>query len=94
MTSAPVLQTSGRVRLAGVHSETEAEYVRFSVNLARDVADELRRLADESGVTITETVRRAINLLSIVDQALDEGARVQLVTETDRGREIETLRFL
>jgi len=65
-----------------------------SVNLARDVADELRRLADDSGVTITETVRRAINLLSIVDQALDEGARVQLVTETARGRETETLRFL
>lgn len=66
----------------------------MSVNLARDVADELRRLADDSGVTITETVRRAINLLSIVDQALDEGARVQLVTETARGRETETLRFL
>ena len=60
-----------------------------------EVEDALKAITVRAGgVTITETVRRAINLLSIVDQALDEGARVQLVTETAHGRETETLRFL
>ena len=95
MTAVSNIASRSSSKVAGVRSGgPETDYVRVSVNLSRDVADELRTLADASSVSLTETVRRAINLLSIVDQATRDGARLQLVTDRPSGREVETLRFI
>ncbi|GEM_PF-4902303 len=83
-----------RPKIVGVRSSHDADYVRVSVNLVREVAEALRNLAESSGVSITEAVRRAINLLVVVDKATRSGARLQLVTDGPHGREVETLHFL
>jgi hypothetical protein len=55
---------------------------RLSVNLSPEVADALRSIAAEHGITITEAVRRAISIQNYVETALQQGAKI-LVAEPD-----------
>jgi hypothetical protein len=52
--------------------------VRLSVNLTQEVADELKEYASRKGVSVTEAVRRAITVLTFVDNAQNRGASVHL----------------
>lgn len=52
--------------------------VRLSVNLSPEVADELKQYASRKGVSITEAVRRAITVLTFVENAQSRGASLHL----------------
>lgn len=54
----------------------DAKSVRLSVNLAKDVADALRWIADKRGISVTEAVRRAISTQNYVERASDRGAKI------------------
>lgn len=58
--------------------------VRLSVNLAADVADVLRTLAGKRGLSLTETIRRAIAVLKFVEEEVERGNKLAIV-ETDSG---------
>jgi hypothetical protein len=50
--------------------------VRLSVNLARDVSQELKRICQNSGVSVTEGVRRCIALWKLLSEETRKGNRV------------------
>jgi hypothetical protein len=52
--------------------------VRLSVNLTPEVADELKDYATRKGVSVTEAVRRAITVLTFVENAQSRGASIHL----------------
>jgi hypothetical protein len=52
--------------------------VRLSVNLLPDVADELKQYASRKGISVTEAVRRAITVLTFVENAQSRGASLHL----------------
>jgi hypothetical protein len=52
--------------------------VRLSVNLSPDVADELKQYASHKGISITEAVRRAITVLTFVENAQSRGASLHI----------------
>ena len=54
------------------------QLVRLSVNLSPDVAEELKKYAGRKGISVTEAVRRAIAVLSFVDDAQARGASLNL----------------
>lgn len=58
---------------------------RLSVNINDDTARVIRRVADESGVTATEAVRRAVAVYEFFDDARNSGNEILLVDK--RGRE-------
>ena len=39
-----------------------AEYKKLTINLAPELHEELQRMAEERGITITELIRRAVAL--------------------------------
>ncbi len=54
------------------------QLVRLSVNLSPEVADELKQYASRKGISVTEAVRRAITILTFVDQAQSRGASLHI----------------
>lgn len=52
--------------------------VRLSVNLTPDVADALKQYASRKGISVTEAVRRAITVLTFVDNAQSRGASLHI----------------
>jgi hypothetical protein len=64
--------------------------VRLSVNLNPDVADDLKQYAGRKGISITEAVRRAITVLTFVDDAQGRGASLHL----EEGGALKEILFL
>lgn len=52
--------------------------VRLSVNLNPDVADALKQYASRKGISVTEAVRRAITVLTFIENAQNRGASLHL----------------
>jgi Ribbon-helix-helix protein, copG family len=52
--------------------------VRLSVNLSSEVADELKEYAGRKGVSVTEAVRRAITVLTFIENARVRGASLHI----------------
>jgi hypothetical protein len=52
--------------------------VRLSVNLSPEVADDLKGYASRKGISVTEAVRRAITVLTFVEEAQARGASLHL----------------
>jgi hypothetical protein len=65
------------------------EAIRLDVNLNADAARVLTAIAQRNGLSLTETVRRAIVLLRLVDQVQSEGHKLQLVN----GSRVQDVRF-
>jgi hypothetical protein len=61
----------------GRDAPTEPQ-VRLSVNLSSDVAGELKQYASHKGISITEAVRRAITVLTFVENAQSRGASLHI----------------
>jgi hypothetical protein len=55
------------------------DVVRLSVNLVSDVADTLKSLSAAQGITVTEGVRRAIALWSLIYSERAKGHKVMIV---------------
>lgn len=65
---------------------------RLSVNMNSRTAEDLRRLARARGITYTEAVRRAVEVLSFIDKEREQGNAIQVVdSDTQKTREIITL---
>ena len=62
--------------------------VRLSVNLSPTVFVELKSYADRKGVSVTEAVRRAVSVLTYVDEAQDRGASLN-IEENGKLKEIQ-----
>lgn len=60
-------------------SPAPGKLVRLSVNLNQETADALKEIAADSGVSLTEAVRRAISVYKFVDDEREAGRRVQTV---------------
>jgi hypothetical protein len=52
------------------------------------VADELKGYAARKGISVTEAVRRAIGVLSFVDEAQDRGASVNVAEKDGSLKEV------
>lgn len=76
MTTAPA---SRRSSTPPDSADDEQRYTRLSVNIALDVADALRSLAKRRGITVTDGVRRAIAIWTLVEDASAKGQQVQIV---------------
>ena len=59
------------------------EPVRLSVNLAPEVADDLRAMAAAAQTSVTDIVRRAIGTEKFMQEARKRNAKI-LVEETDK----------
>jgi hypothetical protein len=66
------------------------EVVRLSINLAPAVAETIKTYSRTKGVSITEAVRRAINMLAYIDAAQERGASIN-IRENGALREIQFL---
>lgn len=60
------------------------ETVRISANLAPEVVDALRSLAERRGTTMTEVLRRAISLEQFLDERLRDGGRLMIEDEDEK----------
>ena len=63
------------------------ELTRLSVNLNAETAAALKELAERRGISLTETVRRAIAVLKFVEDEIQKGNTVQS-TDGARTREL------
>jgi hypothetical protein len=71
-------------------SDGQPEAVRLSVNVSREAADALKKIADDHGWSVTETVRRLIALGKFVYDEDQAGHRM-LFHDGKRLREMELL---
>ena len=55
---------------------TANKVVRLSVNLSKEVADALRKIADRHQTSITEAIRRAISTQTYIEDAASRGATI------------------
>jgi protein-disulfide isomerase-like protein with CxxC motif len=69
-----------------------ASGARLNVNINARTADELRRVARKSGISYTEAVRRAVEVLAFIVDEREAGHAIQVYDpEKDRTRELITL---
>jgi hypothetical protein len=65
---------------------------RLNVNINSRTADELRRVARKSGISYTEAVRRAVEVLAFIVDEREAGHAIQVYDpKKDRTRELITL---
>lgn len=64
---------------------------RLSVNMNSRTADDLRTLAKNRGITYTEAVRRAVEVLAFLEKERELGHAIQVVDSDNKTREIITL---
>lgn len=57
-------------------------HTRMSINLNRECADILRDYMDRHSVTATETIRRAIGVFSLLEEARQDGGQVLIKSPT------------
>jgi hypothetical protein len=68
---------------ASLPETSGTDAVRLSINLAPDVAQALRTMAQRQGVSITEAVRRAISTEKFFRDEAEKGSKV-LVEDTNK----------
>ena len=59
-------------------TSAEPQVTRLSVNINEETAAKLRWYKEHKGISITETVRRAIALLELVERETGKGSEVLL----------------
>ena len=72
------------------NAESTKAYTRLSVNINSETEEVLTR-QKARGFSITETVRRAVALLDMIDREYSKGNRIQLV---DTKGDVRELMFL
>lgn len=64
---------------------------RLSVNINDETASQLRRMAEENGITVTEAVRRSVAVYEFFDNARKSGKKVELVDKNDNSWTVQFL---
>jgi predicted transcriptional regulator len=67
-----------------VRSGNADRLVRLSVNLNNETADALKEIAEERGISVTETVRRAISVYKYIEEELSQGHKVQVADKVNK----------
>lgn len=80
----------GRTHDPGTAAQDQAQLTRLSVNLSPIVAETLKDYASRKGVSVTEAIRRAISILTYVNEAQERGASLN-IEEAGRLKEIQFL---
>lgn len=62
--------------------------VKISANLAEEVVDDMRRRAEEQGITLTELLRQALATQKFLQEEQDSGTQVVLRRKGQRDREL------
>lgn len=65
-----------------------AEITRLNVNLNEATAKALKELAEVNGLTLTETVRRAISVYKFMDDEVKSGNKIRVKEPNGDVREI------
>jgi hypothetical protein len=63
-------------------------FTRLSININQETEEVLQKHKKERGISITETVRRAVALLDMVERESADGSKVQIVDRDGYVREI------
>ncbi|KIQ62976.1 hypothetical protein TR51_29435 [Kitasatospora griseola] len=62
-------------------------FTRLSININAETEEVLKR-HKKRGISITETVRRAVALLDLVEREYESGSKIQLVDRDNGVREL------
>ena len=62
------------------------DLVRLEVNLNQETAAALKAAAARSGITFTEAIRRAVAILSYVEEQTDSGRIIQTMDPNGRNK--------
>ena len=57
------------------------DLVRLNVNLNKETAAALKELTEEHGISLTETIRRAIAVLKFVSDEQGKGRKIQTMND-------------
>jgi hypothetical protein len=66
----------------------ESNLVRLHVNLSKPTNETLQSAASRRGMTVTETVRKAIGTWAWLDKQIEQGSRLQIVDRDGTVREV------
>jgi hypothetical protein len=80
----------GRTHDPSTAPDGQDQLTRLSVNLSPAVAATLKEYAGRKGVSVTEAIRRAISILSYIDEAQSRGASLN-IEEAGRLKEVQFL---
>ena len=76
----------------GGRRSASADVERLNVHVSASAMKALREVAESSGMTLTEAVRRAIGLLKLVDDATRDGVEIQFVDpKTNKTRVLQLI---
>jgi ribbon-helix-helix CopG family protein len=76
----------------GGRRSAPADVERLNVHVSASAMKALREVAEASGMTLTEAVRRAIGLLKLVDDATRDGVEIQFVDpKTNKTRVLQLI---
>lgn len=64
---------------------------RLSVNVNDETADALRTLAERRGVSVTETVRRAVSVYDFLEKRQANGEQIRVVDDAGAITNVELL---
>ncbi|ADX75271.1 Ribbon-helix-helix protein, copG family (plasmid) [Pseudarthrobacter phenanthrenivorans Sphe3] len=67
-------------------TNSETALVRLNINLTKESAAALKKLAEEQGISVTEAVRRAIAVLNFVQEERKEGRKIQTMEPDGKDR--------
>lgn len=67
-------------------TNSETALVRLNINLTKESAAALRKLAEEQHISVTEAVRRAIAVLNFVQEERNEGRKIQTMDPDGKDR--------
>lgn len=62
----------------------EGQLVRLNVNITPENAEDLKKIASERGITVTEVIRRAIAIYKWVEDERSAGRTI--ISEDSRGK--------
>jgi hypothetical protein len=65
-----------------------SEVVKMTINISKEAADAVRKLASEKGTTVTNIVNKAIATEEFLQQEIQKGSRIQVEDKNGKIREI------
>lgn len=65
--------------------------VKISANLAEEVVEEMKALAEKRGITLTELLRQALATEKFLTEEMEQGSHLILEREGEQRRELVRL---
>lgn len=65
------------------NTNVQPDLVRLNVNLNKETAAALKKIASSNNLNLTETIRRAIALLAFIDDEKKQGRKIQTMDKDE-----------